>query len=138
MNDAQFLAALERQTLAAGEFGHRGHVRAAYLYLTRERFVPALVRTRQAILEFAASHGQVGRYHETMTLASVSLIAERLYQGGDRGSFEAFERAYPELFGVGLLESLYPSQFLHSDLARNVFVLPRGVTDCASSAGRPL
>ncbi|MGO9036753.1 MAG: hypothetical protein ACLPX1_04265 [Steroidobacteraceae bacterium] len=125
MTDADFIRALEDCTLAEEEFGHAGHVRAAYLYLQSADFVEGLGRMRRAIRNYARSLGKPDRYHETITVAYVALIQQVLYERGG-GGWTEFARGAPELFEHGLLLKYYSRGQLESDLARRIFVLPGG------------
>ena len=128
MTDEQFLRALEMCELPEAAFGHAAHVRAAYLYLCAEEFAGALERMRRAIRNFARHVGKPQRYHETITVAYLALIQQHIRQRGDGGGWEAFERDNPDLLRPGLLLEYYPREQLESDLARQVFVLPRSVS----------
>ena len=125
MTDEQFLAALEDCVLPETEFSHRGHVRAAYLYLRRSDFAEALVCLRRTIRNYAQHLGQPERYHETITVAYLALIQQHICERGDGGGWPAFERDNPELFRPGLLLEFYPQQQLDTALARKVFLLPQ-------------
>lgn len=124
-SDADFLRALEDCTLPPGEFTHRAHVRAGYLYLQQGDFAAALARVRRAIRNFASHHGQPGRYHETLTVAYLALIQQHLCERGDRGGWPAFAADNPELFQPGLIGQFYTREQLASSTARRVFLLPR-------------
>ena len=125
MSDDEFLAALESCTLSERDFGHGAHVRAAYLYLRANDFGAALGRLKLAIRNYSASLGKPDRYHETITVAYLTLIRQRLHERGDGGGWEEFCRESPELLDRGLLLQYYPRAQLESDLARRVFLLPR-------------
>jgi hypothetical protein len=128
VTDGEFLVALEKCELPESAFGHAAHVRAAYLYLRAEGFAGALERTHRAIRNFARQLGKPERYHETITVAYLALIQQHMCQRGDGGGWAAFERDNPELFRPGLLLEYYPKAQLESDLARQVFVLPRSIS----------
>ena len=128
MTDAEFLAALEAATLPESAFTHREHVRAAYLYLRRGSFGAALDAMAAALRRYAAAQGRPDRYHETMTVAFMALINERLAGDGDPGSWPAFAACHPDLLGRGLLAAYYPAAFLADERARRVFRL-RPLTD---------
>ena len=98
MTDDEFLRALEDCTLPATQFGHVGHVRAAYLLLRRTGFAEALPRICRSISRYAAHQGQPDRYQETMTVAYASLIQRHLTERGDGGDWTGFARQNPELF----------------------------------------
>jgi hypothetical protein len=125
MNDADFLRALESCELPEQEFGHAGHVRAAYLFLRTADFAGALERVSRAIRAYATSLGKPERYHETMTVAYVSLIQQHMVERGDGGDWATFARDNADLLDKELLAQFYPAELLKSDTARKIFVLPR-------------
>jgi hypothetical protein len=124
MTDQEFLNALETCSFPHSEFGHVGHVRAAYLYLRGGEFVEALTRLRCAIRNYAAFLGNPERYHETIAVAYVALIQQHMYERGHSGGWQPFGRDNPELFQPGLLLRFYSKTQLESGLARRVFLLP--------------
>lgn len=121
--DADFLIALEGCTLAPAEFTHRTHVRAGYLYLKEMDFPSALVRMSTVLKCYAASLGQGERYHETITVAFLALINERLRECGDAGGWEPFAIAHPELLRRDALREYYAAEILESPRARRMFIL---------------
>jgi hypothetical protein len=123
--DQAFLDALESATLPAVEFTHRAHVRAGFLYLRRNDFPGACVAMKRAIQGFAASLGKVTLYHETMTVAYLALIAERLADEPVAIAFDAFIERYPELLSMEYFRRYYPAGELDAPEARATFVLPR-------------
>jgi hypothetical protein len=124
MNDDEFLLAFERCTLEECSFGHAAHVRAAYLYLRTGEFETALVRTRDALRRYATAFGKPDRYHETITVAYLALIRQRLFERGDGGGWQGFARENPELLDRDFLLRFYPKSQLESELSRKIFVLP--------------
>jgi hypothetical protein len=100
-------------------------VRAGYLYLRSGSFGQAIERTAATIRRYATSLGVPGKYHETITVAYLAVIQERLAERGDGGGWDGFAAANPELFERDLLLKWYPSEQLKSTVARQVFVLPR-------------
>jgi hypothetical protein len=125
MTDEAFLRALESCTLPESEFGHVGHVRAAYLYLQQADFAGALARICSAIRNYATHHGKPGRYHETVTVAYLALIQQHIHERGNGGGWMEFSRGNPELLNPALLGQFYSQPQLESDLARKIFLLPR-------------
>ena len=123
VTDDEFMSALESCTLPESEFGHSGHVRAAYVCLREGGFTAALERMRRAIRNYSAHLGKPDRYHETITVAYVALIHQMLHERGDGGGWLEFTRRAPELFQPDLLLKFYPKSLLESDLARKLFVL---------------
>jgi hypothetical protein len=125
MTDAKFLGALEDCALPESEFGHSGHVRAAYLYLLSCEFAGAVARMRRVIRNYARHLGKADRYHETITVAYVALIQQHIAERGDGGCWEKFKRDNADLLQPGLLLQYYPECQLNCELARRVFLLPR-------------
>jgi len=124
MTDAEFLAALESGTLSEAEFNHAGHVRAAWLYLRQGSFPEALARMSGALRSYAAARGKPDRYHETITVASLALINERLLlRGGGDGGWQGFLEQNHELLDRRLLTHYYRLETLASPAARRVFIL---------------
>ena len=126
MNDDTFLAELEARTLDPRKFGHHGHVRAAFLILSREpSFGLALDRMTRAIKTYAASLGAHDKYHETITVASMAVINARMHENGPFESWQAFAGANPDLLaGSDWLKQHYRGATLRCDLARAAFLLP--------------
>lgn len=123
MSDADFLAAVETGTIAPDEFRHGDHVRAAWLLLSGTDFAEALHRISRGLRGIASRAGCPERYNETITVAFMALVGERIATGG-AGDFAAFRAANPDLFEGNLLGRYYPPEVLRSDLARRTFVLP--------------
>lgn len=125
LDDDAFLRALEGATLPPGAFDHRGHLRAGFLYLRRHDFPGACVAMKSAVRGFARSLGRDGLYHETLTIAYLALIAERLVEETPDLTFDRFLERYPELTSREYFERYYPRGTLDTAEARTTFVLPR-------------
>lgn len=125
LEDEAFLAALEAGTLPPAEFGHRGHLKAGFLYLRRHDFPGACVAMKRAIRSFAATLGKTGLYHETVTVAYLALVAERLVEEPPELGFERFLERYPELLSHEFFERYYPRGVLDDPGSKATFVLPR-------------
>lgn len=125
--DDDLLAAFVAATLPAEAFGHREHIRVAYLFLRREvDFGAAAVAFRAALRRFVAAIGAEDRYHETLTWAYLALVREQM-EGHEDADSHAFLRRCPELtrHRGGAIERRYDLEaLLASPLARAVFVLP--------------
>jgi hypothetical protein len=123
MSDDELVAAFESCTLQ--DFPHEAHVRVAWRYLQREPMLLALPRLRAALRRFAASKGQPGRYHETITVAFTMIIAERL-DGARELTWDAFAARNPDLLrrDPSVLSRFYPDDVLASARARDTFVMP--------------
>lgn len=124
MTDDELIQEFEQATLPKSAFTHRTHVRAAWCYLRAAPFHDALARFATALHRYASSLGASAKYHETMTVAWMALVAERLAATPDL-DWDGFAAAHPELFETpSLLTSYYSEECLASARARHTFVLP--------------
>ena len=104
-------------------FHHVDHVRVAYELLGDRTFPTAAQLYASALKKIARRAGNGGAYHETITFAFLSLVAER--RGlSTQASFGDFAAANPDLLQKSVLLRWYTSDRLHSDLARRTFLLP--------------
>jgi hypothetical protein len=107
-------------------FPHRDHVRVSYELLERYSFPEALVRLARGLRRLAAKAGRPEVYHETITAAFLSLIAERRL-GAAYAGWKDFAARNPDLLRKELLQDWYEPALLQSSVARQTFVLPRQV-----------
>ena len=124
MNDSEFAAAFENATLE-DEFRHRDHVRMGWIYLREHPLLEALAKFSAALRRYAAAKGKTGLYHETITLAFLLLIYERM-QRTPLATWPEFELLNSDLFdgNPSVLAAYYPAEVLSSDDARARFLLP--------------
>jgi len=137
MTDAAFLAAPEDATLPESAFGHAGHVRAAYLYLRRASFGRAIEQVSAVLKRYAAARGKPERYHETMTVAFLALINERLFSAGDAGGWADFASRHPDLLDKAIIGRFYLPETLQTERARRVFVLAGDREERRTASARP-
>jgi N-formylglutamate deformylase len=126
MNDVDFLRQFENGRLAPEAFDHRAHLRLAVLYLRSHPFLEACIAMRDGLQRFAARIGKAGLYHETITVAFMSVVNEALADLPE-ADWATLIQARPELCDRQLLARLYGEARLKSDLARGSFVLPVGM-----------
>jgi hypothetical protein len=131
------LALFEAGTVEAGAFAHRDHLRMGFEMLRRYTFAEAVHRYARALQKIVAAAGQPQRYHETITVAFLALIAERVTRA-EYTDFAAFERANPALLDQAVLGGWYSSGRLRSELARRTFLLPDRCGPQVMSAARLL
>ena len=122
MNDDTFLTALEDGSLPPAAFDHAAHVRAGYLYLRRLGFLPGMAAFRAALHAFAERLGVLDKYNETVTMAFLVLIHERMADG-PAADWPTFAAAHPDLFDRKLLLRYYRQSTLQSERARRIFIL---------------
>jgi hypothetical protein len=109
--------------IAGRDFRHSDHLRVAFELLCNRSFPEALAAYSAALQAMATRAGNPSAYHETITVAFLSLIAEH---GAARryADFDGFIQDHPELMDKSILERWYSPQRLLSDTARRTFVLP--------------
>ena len=89
MSDEELVQRFETTELPAGQFTHAAHVRVAWWYLRHAPLPEALNRFTTALQRYAASLGAPDKYHETITVAYMVLIAERV-DGAEHLSWPEF------------------------------------------------
>jgi hypothetical protein len=107
----------------SGAFRHADHVRVAFEMLRRHAFQDAVQPFCSSLQGIAARAGNPGAYHATVTLAFLSLIAERS-ASVLHGDFESFASANADLMDKSVLTRWYAPERLASEIARKIFVLP--------------
>lgn len=117
-------AAFEACTLPAAELHHRQHLQVAWWMLREGPPLPAMLRFVSSLRRYAAHLGKPEVYHETITLAYLLLVNERLERGGRARSWQRFSADHPELFERALFDRYWTSETLASPLARRCFVFP--------------
>ncbi len=125
MTDEELVHAFETRALGPGEFTHASHVRVAWCYLRRVPFFEAMARFVSGLKAVAAAHGKPDRYHETITVAYLLLIAERIDETGEP-SWGAFAARHDDLLAQkpSILARYYTAAALESEQARREFVMP--------------
>jgi hypothetical protein len=124
------LARFLRGEIDAHHFPHREHVRMAFETLRRHDFTTSAQLYSKALRLMTARAGGPEVFNQTVTIAFLSLVSERMELGGV-GDFGAFEQHHPELLDRDLLGRWYTAARLKSQLARRTFLLP----DCLNGAG---
>jgi hypothetical protein len=134
MSDDELLAGFQAGTLE--EFPHRAHVHVAWLYLRRDTPLRAIERFTVDLRHFALTKGRPGLYHETLTLAFLFLIHERMAEEGE--DFDGFQARNPDLFRwkPSVLDRYYRKETLASELARRKFLLPDRLTPGEGSVSK--
>jgi hypothetical protein len=122
VSDDEFLDTFEAARLP--ELHHADHIRVAWLYLRREGVATGVRRVVSGIRRFAAAKGATGRYHETLTLPWVRLVAAALREDGGDEIFEEFARAHPHLLRKEYPFAFFRSETLASDAAGSRWIEP--------------
>ena len=125
MNDDVFvlLERFEALDVDAASFTHLDHIKTAYAMLKRYDFLEAASRYSRTIDQLAQRVGAHDKFNLTITLAFLSLMAERM-SGSNVDDFGGFLDANPDLMDRGLLSQWYSRERLNCAQARRSFLLP--------------
>ena len=123
-SDEEFLRAFEDLTFPADLFHHREHIHVAWLYLKSTDAWRAAERMSEGVRRFANHHGATQKYHHTLTLAWMRLVAAALVETPEGYTFEQFLAAHPQLRDTNLLAKYYSKELLETAAAREAWVEP--------------
>ncbi len=124
MNDEEFVRAFERCEIPNASFHHRDHVRLAWIYLRHCGPERAEAEISISIRRYAAHNGASHKYHETITLAWMRLVAQAMQQAPAGATFEDLAERFPKLLDKASLSEFYSDELLASDAARTSWVEP--------------
>ena len=134
--DCPELGRFVRGEIPASEFPHREHLRMAFEMLRRHDFAESVLHYSRALRTMTEKAGKPEAFHQTVTIAFLALIAERM-ESSSSGDFAAFVRANPDLDEKSVLARWYRPERLGSAAARRTFLLPEPApTDSAQSGQR--
>jgi hypothetical protein len=91
--------------------------------LRRYNFETAALHYCGALRAMTARAGKPTAFHQTITMAFLALIAERL-EAGAHSDFASFAAANTDLIDKSVLKRWYRPERLATDAARRTFVLP--------------
>jgi hypothetical protein len=122
-SDCPELERFVRGEIDTSAFPHREHVRMAFEMLRRHDFAETVWHFSRTLRAMAAKAGKPQAFNQTVTIAFLSLIAERMERDG-APDFAAFVRAHPEMLDKSALSRWYRPDQLSTEIARRTFVLP--------------
>jgi hypothetical protein len=123
-DDENFLRAFEDLSFPGVQFHHREHLRVAWLYLKSSDASRAAERMSAGIRRFANHHGATQKYHHTLTLFWMRLVAVALVETPPDSTFEEFLTANPELGDKNLFAKYFSETLLQTPAARESWVEP--------------
>jgi hypothetical protein len=104
VSDAAFARAFERGDIAGDDFHHPAHLRLALAYLEESASADqAAERMTSALRRFATSHGHPEKYHHTVTLFWIRMVA-RLLDKNLPLTYYSPERLWSDAARAGWLE----------------------------------
>ncbi len=131
--DCPELGRFVRGEIPAAGFPHREHVRIAFEMLKRHDFPETALHYSRALRAMAEKAGRCEAFHQTVTIAFLSLIAERMENRA--ADFTAFAQANPDLLEKSVLARWYGAARLASAAARRTFLLPEPAPHGAQLSG---
>ena len=124
-SDRDFRRALESCEIGPDDFGHRAHVRLAYVYLCSLDSAAATARMKASLLAFLQHVGaDPKKYHETITAAWIKAVWHFMCESDDCRSADEFIDRNPVLLDSRIMLSHYSAEVLFSSEARQRFVEP--------------
>lgn len=123
-SDEDFLRAFENLSFPPDQFHHREHLRVAWLCLKSSDATRAAERTSAGIRRYANQHGVPEKYHHTLTLFWMRLVAVALVETPEGSRFEDFLAAHGELSDKNLPAKYYSKDLLDGQAARQGWVEP--------------
>jgi hypothetical protein len=133
-SDCPELERFVRGEIDTSAFPHREHVRMAFEMLRRHDFAETVWHFSRTLRAMAAKAGKPQAFNQTVTIAFLSLIAERMERDG-APDFAVFVRAHPEMLDKSALSRWYRPDQLSTEIARRTFVLPEPATTPAGGTG---
>ncbi len=124
MEDREFLRLLHESNLPGEEFRHTGHLRLAWVVLSRHRRNEAESIVAREIRQFAVANGASGRYHDTLTRFWVRLVGHAMENATDAGSIDELLAIFPFLLDKSLPYRHWRGETFNSDQARVGWVEP--------------
>lgn len=95
----------------------------AFLMIQRYEFLEAALHYSRALRRLCMRAGHADKFNQTLTLAFLSLIAERI-AADPKVDFATFATRNPDLMSAGALAHRYSAQRLASETAHRIFLLP--------------
>ena len=124
MDDSEFLKLFHEGALTGDEFRHRGHLRLAWLVLSRHPKGEAEQIVASEIRRFAVANGASNRYHDTLTRFWVRLVSHAMENAPEARSIDELLSVFPFLLDKSLPYRHWRGETFNSDPARTGWVEP--------------
>ena len=124
MDDGEFLRLFHEGTIPGDEFRHRGHLRLAWLVLSRHQRDEAENIVAREIRRFAVANGSPNRYHDTLTRFWVRLVRHAMENATEAGSIDDLLARFPFLLEKSLPFRHWRGETFNSDRARARWIEP--------------
>jgi hypothetical protein len=124
MDDVEFLKLFHEGALTGDEFRYRGHLRLAWLVLSRHSRIEAEQIVAREIQRFALANGAPNRYHDTLTRFWVRVVVHAMENAPEARSIDELLARFPFLLDKGLPFRHWYGETFNSDRARAGWVEP--------------
>ena len=124
MEDGEFLRLFHDGNLSGEEFRHTGHLRLAWLVLSRQRKDESEQIVAREIRPFAVANGASNRYHDTLTRFWVRLVGHAIKNALEARSIDDLLARFPFLLDKSLHYRHWRAETFNSDRARGSWVEP--------------
>jgi hypothetical protein len=124
VDDDEFLRLFHEGSIPSDEFRHRGHLRLAWLVLSRHSRIEAESIVAREIQRFAVANGVTNRYHDTLTRFWVRLVGHVMEDAPEAKSIEELLGRSPFLLDKSLPYRHWRGEIFNSDRARAGWVEP--------------
>ena len=125
-SDLRFAAKFEACEIDAADFGHREHLRIAYIYLAQHPFGEGFGKMEGGLRNLLAHLGAPpSKYHTTITTAWLLAVRHFMDECGPIADFQQFlEAGGARLLDQEIMSTHYSPEVLLSAEARSAFVPP--------------
>jgi hypothetical protein len=96
LSDDEFEQQFRDCQFAPVQFTHEAHLRLAFIHILKYGEDQAILNIREQLKKYVAFAGEEGKYHETVTVASIREISTR-QKDANLVDFKTFIIKYPEL-----------------------------------------
>src|SRR5438067_11701935 len=97
MDDGEFLRLFHDGNLSGEEFRHRGHLRLAWLVLSKHSRIEAESMVAREIRRFAVANGAWNRYHDTLTRFCVHVVGHAIENAPEARCIDDLTARFPYL-----------------------------------------
>lgn len=122
-NYVEFTKSFEQLDIDAEAFSHRDHVGVAYELLRKYNFWTAATKFSTCLNTIATRAGAADKFNMTITMAFLSIIAERIVIA-ENMNFEDFIIANQDLLSSNILTKHYSRDRLGFEKAKTMFLMP--------------
>ena len=125
LDDDSFINQFENQTLDVVHFSHLGHMRLAWLYLSRHTVDEATQKVCNGISAYAESLGAKDKFNITLTYSFVLLMASRI-NNVSKQDFSAYLQSNEDLVNNAgtVLAKHFSNELLFSEQAKKTVMQP--------------